>query len=454
MAHVSLRSATVADVPLLEYWDAQPHVIAATGDDDIADWRDELEPTRPWAAHLIAEEAGRPVGIVQIIDPALEETHYWGDCGPGLRAIDIWIGEAADLGRGIGTQMMGLALDRCFDEPDVTAVIIDPLAANVRARRFYERLGFVEVGPRRFGTDDCVVYRIERVGWAATAAQPAPIVVEHPSAQAFLAATRDIRSAEPVLTNVIGSVAEGVLAGREYASERWLTVHDAEGRIDGIAMRTAPWHLTVSPMSARAAQALGRHLAEVDPDLPGVNGPRVVVEGVLDGLASPRPARVAMVDVVRVLGTYSPPPRVPGWSRTAQGTDLDLLLDWHIRFGAEVGLPMHDVEGSVRVRVADGSLHLWCTDAGPVAMAGHAPPVPTPDGTVVRIGPVYTPEPLRGHGFGSAATAAVVEALMPGGAVLMLFADAANPGSNRIYERLGFLAVGELVETTLGASDG
>ena len=46
--------------------------------------------------------------------------------------------------------------------PTVTAVLIDPLASNTRARAFYERLGFVAVGPRRFGTDDCVVYRLDR----------------------------------------------------------------------------------------------------------------------------------------------------------------------------------------------------------------------------------------------------------------------------------------------------
>mgnify|MGYP003467119708 CR=1 FL=1 len=36
---------------------------------------------------------------MQIIDPALEESHYWGDIGPDLRAIDIWIGSPGDLGR-------------------------------------------------------------------------------------------------------------------------------------------------------------------------------------------------------------------------------------------------------------------------------------------------------------------------------------------------------------------
>lgn len=162
MGAVRLRAATADDVVLLAHWDRQPHVVAATGDDDVADWAEEIaladETFRIW----VAEEDGRPVGVVQVIDPARERTHYWGDCEPDLRALDIWIGEAADLGRGLGTRMMTLALDACFAEPEVRAVLIDPLATNVRAQRFYTRLGFEIVGPRRFGTDDCLVMRLER----------------------------------------------------------------------------------------------------------------------------------------------------------------------------------------------------------------------------------------------------------------------------------------------------
>jgi aminoglycoside 6'-N-acetyltransferase len=44
----------------------------------------------------------------------------------------------------------------------VKAILVDPLASNTRAHRFYERLGFVAVGRRTFGTDDCMVYRLER----------------------------------------------------------------------------------------------------------------------------------------------------------------------------------------------------------------------------------------------------------------------------------------------------
>ena len=159
---LTLRAATPNDRPVLEYWDTKPHVIAAGGDDDAADWAAELKSDADWLEIFIAEIDDRPVGVVQIIDPLLEESHYWGDVEPNLRAIDIWIGEEADLGRGYGTTMMSQAIDRCFANPDVRAILVDPLASNTRAHRFYERLGFVRQERRRFGNDDCVVYRLDR----------------------------------------------------------------------------------------------------------------------------------------------------------------------------------------------------------------------------------------------------------------------------------------------------
>lgn len=161
-----LRIATIEDLGLLEAWDAAEHVIESDPNDDWA-WATELERTPSWREQLIAEVDGRPIGFIQIIDPALEDSHYWGDCPANLRAIDIWIGGADDLGRGYGTVMMQLALQRCFADGQVTAVIIDPLASNHRARRFYERLGFTYVEERTFGLDHCAVYALGRADWAA-----------------------------------------------------------------------------------------------------------------------------------------------------------------------------------------------------------------------------------------------------------------------------------------------
>jgi aminoglycoside 6'-N-acetyltransferase len=161
MPEVTLRPATLGDLELLRHWDEQPHTVASDPDDDWG-WEIELARDPPWREQLIAEVDGRPVGFLQIIDPAEEDSNYWGDATPNLRAIDIWIGEASDLNRGYGTAMMRLAIARCFAPPEVRAILIDPLASNTAAHRFYERLEFRFVERRRFGGDDCFVYRLER----------------------------------------------------------------------------------------------------------------------------------------------------------------------------------------------------------------------------------------------------------------------------------------------------
>jgi aminoglycoside 6'-N-acetyltransferase len=165
---VTLRPATPADLALLRHWDEQPHILASDPNDDWA-WEIELRRRPDWREQLIAEVDGRAIGYVEIIDPAREDEHYWGDVPQGLRAIDIWIGEEAELGKGNGSRMMSLALARCFANPEVEAVLVDPLASNVRAHRFYERFGFRFQAQRRFGSDDCFVYRLEREAWGGGA---------------------------------------------------------------------------------------------------------------------------------------------------------------------------------------------------------------------------------------------------------------------------------------------
>ncbi len=161
---IQLRPATINDLSLLEHWDRQAHVIASDPDDDW-NWTHELNRTPSWREQLIAELNGHPIGFLQIIDPAEEDSHYWGAVPPHLRAIDIWIGEKENLGKGYGTQMMQLAFARCFSDALVTAILIDPLASNVDAIRFYERLGFQFVENRRFENSDCKVYRLTRLDW-------------------------------------------------------------------------------------------------------------------------------------------------------------------------------------------------------------------------------------------------------------------------------------------------
>lgn len=165
MSGVVLRIATPADRALLESWGRNPYVRAAFGDDDPPDWETDLAETDPAIERLIAEHSGRPLGFLEICDPAREATHYWGGIEDGLRAVDIWIGEERDLGRGLGGEMMRLALARCFGDAGVSAVVIDPVASNGRAIRFYERLDFAFQEYRIFERMKCAIMRLDRNAW-------------------------------------------------------------------------------------------------------------------------------------------------------------------------------------------------------------------------------------------------------------------------------------------------
>ena len=180
MARVALRRATLADVAWLQTWSRDPDVIACTTDDPHAtvafegtDWTAELSAQSEVSEYFIAEVDGRPIGAMQICDPHLEPTHYWGEIAPNLRAVDIWIGSGADRNRGYGSEMMRLALLRCFEDPRVTAVVIDPLTSNARAHRFYARLGFKPIARRNFGDDHCLVHELSRHDWQAAGAHAA-----------------------------------------------------------------------------------------------------------------------------------------------------------------------------------------------------------------------------------------------------------------------------------------
>ena len=196
MAKVTLRRATPEDAAWLALWDTDPDGRAGSSDDPNAtiafadtEWAEELASQDEHSYYFIAEvvgtdlfsrivgtdlcsvenrsvpSAGRPIGALQICDPHLESSHYWGEIAPNLRAIDIWIGAPQDRGKGWGAEMMRLALEHCFADPRVTGIVIDPLASNERAHKFYRRMGFVAVGRRSFGRDDCLVHELTRRDW-------------------------------------------------------------------------------------------------------------------------------------------------------------------------------------------------------------------------------------------------------------------------------------------------
>jgi GNAT superfamily N-acetyltransferase len=275
------------------------------------------------------------------------------------------------------------------------------------------------------------------------------------SVDEFIAATTAFRAADPLRTNVIGSVSLAVSSGRTtYDDYHWWIVRGDDGDVNGVAMRTTPFNMIVTPMSCDAARALGRSVGRFDDALPGISGSKDIIDALLEGYVasqspgSTRDLREDRRDLLYELEELTTPD-VEGAGRPARAEDIEQLAEMFVEFMREVELPPLspvDTRDGVKKSVTAGTLFCWELAGDIVAFAGHAPVVTTESIVIARVGPVYTPPQYRRRGFGSAITAHVSRHLLEKGARVMLFTDAANPTSNGIYQEIGYRLVDELVQ--------
>ena len=261
----------------------------------------------------------------------------------------------------------------------------------------------------------------------------------------FLEATTALRAADPVRTNILGSIALSVVDGREYEHEFWFVAEDDDGTVVGAACWTLPHKLVLGPWPREVVRAIGE--AAVATGVP-VHGAVVPVELADEIAAGTRRRGVPyMGERILALGDYTAPDPVPGVLRAVTEADIEHVVRWIDAFTTEAGILVVDNRAAARASV--GRLWFWEVAGVPVSLAGHASLVETPGAVVARVGPVYTPPEFRNRRYGSGVTAGVVEHLLPVADVVMLYTDASNPTSNAIYERLGFQHVGDVVDLDL-----
>lgn len=264
------------------------------------------------------------------------------------------------------------------------------------------------------------------------------------SADEFLARTYALRASDAYRTNILGSVATSVADGSlTYDQYLWWVATDDQGRVIGAAMRTAPHGMVLSPMPEPAISELANAVSIHDDVLPSVSGPTSVVEKFIEHYKSTgsegsrRNAEVEEELLLYALGELVAP-SASGEMISAEEADFSLILQWYVNFGQDTGVFMPNPEGSIRAGLGRGSYRFWVVDGEKVSMAGHAPLVDTPNGSIARIGPVYTPPDQRRHGYAGALTAALSKDLLDVGARVMLYTDAMNPTSNSIYQKIGY----------------
>lgn len=228
---------------------------------------------------------------------------------------------------------------------------------------------------------------------------------------------------------------------------------DSTNGVRGAFLHTPPFPLLLTAVPAGAAASLAATTLAGRP-LAGVSAYQEAAVAFADGW---RQLTNGEVDVHRRLRLYRlaeltwPDPLPRGQPRLADDRDAALLADWFTAFAHEV----HDMDGggdqadAVRERLSYQGIALWQAAGGePVSLAALTRQV----AGMVRIGPVYTPPELRGHGYASAVTAAVSERARAAGAgEVLLYTDLANPVSNSIYQRIGYRPVEDRVILSFAA---
>jgi RimJ/RimL family protein N-acetyltransferase len=125
----------------------------------LALYRQELLYPNPYRRSLaIEDETGRHIGNVMYynIDTLREETE-----------LGITIGERDCWGRGYGTEAVRLVAEQLLGRLGFRRIYLKTLSWNDRARRCFQKAGFIECGRARRGMNQFVLMELRREWLAA-----------------------------------------------------------------------------------------------------------------------------------------------------------------------------------------------------------------------------------------------------------------------------------------------
>ncbi|MGH2942753.1 MAG: GNAT family N-acetyltransferase [Solirubrobacteraceae bacterium] len=214
---------------------------------------------------------------------------------------------------------------------------------------------------------------------------------------------------------------------------------EGDAPVSGAFMHTPHYPLYLSGLPEHALAPLADELVRRRRHVVGVDG-----GGGLAGLfAAAWTARRAEDEVVpaqharlyRLAALRPPRLRPAGRPAVMSEHDRDHVISMLAAFADEVGTWAASTP-RIDERLTTRGYTLWYDGCGaPVAVAGMSRVV----GGARRIGPVFTRAEERRKGYGSAVTtAACRNALEAGASEVLLFTNAEDAASNRLYRRLGF----------------
>ena len=243
---------------------------------------------------------------------------------------------------------------------------------------------------------------------------------------------------------LIFEISKGLCRPQNDASQPYLAVVENNKFIVATAIQTPPRKLILSKAIAKAVEIIVRDLSNNFQSLPGIIAPKIEAEAFVDSwrCLTDRSYELDVAMSVHQLETVQPINSAAGKLRLAVESDRHLLTDWGRAFETEAlgeNTPKSDSQLWFDRHLENQSLFVWQDN---VAVSMAACSGATPNG--IRINAVYTPPEYRGRGYATSCVAEVSRQLRDRYKYCFLFTNLANPVSNHIYRKIGYLPMGDI----------
>lgn len=165
---ITFRPVTASDLAMLERWMHEPHWREWWGEPEtelgyVRDMLEGRDTTRPFIFTLDGEDAG----YIQYwtvrdarVEPWLSKAPWVIDLPDAAIGVDLSIGRAQYLSKGIGTAVLKAYVDKLIGDGH-REIVIDPDADNKRAVRAYEKAGFRPISELQGTTGDSLIMQFD-----------------------------------------------------------------------------------------------------------------------------------------------------------------------------------------------------------------------------------------------------------------------------------------------------
>jgi hypothetical protein len=234
-----------------------------------------------------------------------------------------------------------------------------------------------------------------------------------------------------------------------YGEQPLFATVEEDGAIHLGVLMTPPYKLqlcTPTGYAAHSIETLAHGLMANKWDVPAVVAEEHLAESFAHVWATYQKCRYHEGQHLRIheLKQVQPIASAHGEFGQAEPEDIETAVAWarafhHDCFGTNA--PERSIHLTEQ-RVRNGEVFFW-RDPLPVSMAARNRP--TPNGE--SVGLVYTPPEHRGKGYATSVVAALSQRLLDEGKRFCgLYTDLANPTSNSIYRKIGYVPVADVID--------